>query len=439
MRILILTNLYPPLHAGTHDVRCQTVADALTTRSHVVQVLTSNHGIRTEQKDEEIRRQLLLNGEYGHRAVSRFSDLRSIELHNHRLLWEALEEFRPNLVYVWGMRGLNKSLIFALNRARVPTVYDVGDFWISRQLSRDPWLRWWNGDDVSPLCKAARWMLGLSLIRKKIDVLTPTGLNPAAAGVNKMLRDGERMRRLPPLFMLQFRWRRMYFCSEALKEETLDAGYDVENAPVFYPGIQTQRFGSEVKPPDARVEKLLIVGSMDETSGAMSVLEALRLCRERGRNIKLSIYGKGETDYMARLKSFVVRHQLPVDFLTVSDPHRDLPKVYRSHDLLIYPVETDVPYAITPLEAMAAGLPVIVSDIKSVLELVEHRENGLVFHRGNVEELAAGIQVMSDDGKLRSRLAGNAQAMVFKQFDESMVFDRIEEFLETSLETWSDL
>ena len=118
MKILVLTNLYPPHHAGTYDLRCQSVTELLRLRGHSLLVLTSNHGLNTEQRDEEIHRRLLINGAYGHPLVARLRELQKLEERNHLVFSEAIAEFQPDLIYVWSLRGLSKGLIFALRHSR---------------------------------------------------------------------------------------------------------------------------------------------------------------------------------------------------------------------------------------------------------------------------------------------------------------------------------
>src|SRR3989442_2279816 len=138
VKILVLTNLYPPHHAGTYDLRCQSVAELLRLRGHSLLVLTSNHGLNTEQRDEEIHRRLLLNGAYGHPLVAGLRALQKLEERNHRVLSEAIAECEPDLVYVWSLCGLSKSLIFALRHTRLPTYYDIADLWLTHEISSDP-------------------------------------------------------------------------------------------------------------------------------------------------------------------------------------------------------------------------------------------------------------------------------------------------------------
>jgi hypothetical protein len=61
MKILVLTNLYPPHHAGTFDLRCESVVNNLKLRGHQVRVLTSTHGMNMQQQGGEVERRLTLN------------------------------------------------------------------------------------------------------------------------------------------------------------------------------------------------------------------------------------------------------------------------------------------------------------------------------------------------------------------------------------------
>ena len=62
------------------------------------------------------------------------------------------------------------------------------------------------------------------------------------------------------------------------------------------------------------------------------------------------------------------------------------------------------------LEAMAAGLPVVVSDASpGPLEVVRHEDNGLVVEVENVQALTAAMRVLAEDARCRHRLGESAQ------------------------------
>ena len=143
----------------------------------------------------------------------------------------------------------------------------------------------------------------------------------------------------------------------------------------------------------------------------------------------MSIYGRGDSKYVAKLRSFVVANELPVDFLSVSNQNTDLPDVYRRHDVLLHTPEWAEPFPFTPLEAMACGLPVIGARSGGMEELLRHGENALTFPAGDAQELAARIQELQISPALRCQMAEAAQAEVLARFNDTTVIDQIEEFL----------
>ena len=65
-----------------------------------------------------------------------------------------------------------------------------------------------------------------------------------------------------------------------------------------------------------------------------------------------------------------------------------------------------------PLEAMAMGKPVIVSDLPPLVEMVNDRETGLVCQADNVDSLQTAIAQLYHDSQLRKKLATTAQDWV---------------------------
>ncbi len=130
-------------------------------------------------------------------------------------------------------------------------------------------------------------------------------------------------------------------------------------------------------------------------------------------------------------------HHLPVEFLPVSNLVRDLPSVYRRHDALLHTTEWNEPFAQTPLEAMACGLPVIGADIGGIREVFRDHQNCLTYPPGDPENLAACMQELQSQPALRCQIADNAQQEVLSKYNETAVTDRIENYLQSSLEAWA--
>jgi glycosyltransferase involved in cell wall biosynthesis len=427
VKILVVTNLYPPHHAGTFDLRCESVVNNLKLRGHQVRVLTSTHGMHMPQQGGEVERRLLLNGVFDHELVTGYNDLKKLETQNHAVLREAIATAAPEIVQIFSLFGLSKSFIFSLRHCGVPTVYDVADNWMTLEVRNDPWLRWWN----HPSANISRKALELAGKRNGIDDLAPT----------RLMKGYDRMPELyvenpQPNSLNAFRFERIYFASPWLKEAAENAGFQVAHADVIYPGIATQDYVTEVKPTSSGIEKLLIVSSLHKRSGITTALKAIEELRKTGMRVNLSIYGRGDSNHMAELRSLIALKQLPVEFLNISNLVRDLPAIYRRHDALLYTTEEPEPFSFTVLEAMAAGLPVVGTALGGTRELLRHGENAFTFTPGDAYELAQRIQELQLSRALRLQIAETAQAEVLSQFNETAVTDRIEAFLETSLQTW---
>jgi glycosyltransferase involved in cell wall biosynthesis len=288
-------------------------------------------------------------------------------------------------------------------------------------------LRWWN----HPATNFARKTLELAGQRNGIDDLAPTRLMKGYDRMPELYTD-----KPLPNSLNAFRFERIYFASPWLKESAEQAGFQVAHAEVIYPGISTQNIVGEVKPQSAPVEKFLVVSSLHKRSGVLTAVKAIQQLFKNKVRASLSIYGKGDSSYVAELRSLIALQQLPVEFLNVSNLVRDLPAVYRRHDALLYTSEEPEPFSFTVLEAMAAGLPVIGTAIGGTRELLRHGENAFTYAPGESYELAQRIQEVQLSRALRGQMAETAQTEVLSQFNETAVTNRIEAFLETSLQTW---
>lgn len=74
-------------------------------------------------------------------------------------------------------------------------------------------------------------------------------------------------------------------------------------------------------------------------------------------------------------------------------------------------------FPISVLEAMAAGLPVVASDVGGVSEQVEHGVTGLLVPRGDAVALASALQGLIDDPELRRRMGEAGHARAARLFD----------------------
>ena len=414
MRILVLTNLYPPHYLGGYEVICYTVVNELRARGHDVSILTSNHGVVGPETydafERGVERSLRIHGFYGHPWLG-IHRLYQLEAHNNRILRNALARHAPELVYVWNMGGLSKSMLFTLREENVPTVFYLSDHWIARGLRTDVWLRWWNSNAATLRQRLLRQMWTRLGLRQRCHAIAPTSA------------------------VEQLKFRRIYFCSRALRELTVRAGFAVDHGAIIYCPVDMRLYWGEPHWGAEPLRRLLYVGRLSADKGVMTALRALAFLRGKFSGW-LDIYGQGETAYIAQLKRFADENQLPVTFASAT--MAEMPVVYRSHDALLFTSEWDEPFALTPLEAMGCGLPVIGTATGGSAEFFRDGENALTYPAGNAHELAKRIQQLAENRALRQRIAVTGHCEARQRFDVPVIVSQIEEYLRETPATWSE-
>ncbi len=410
MKILFLTNLYPPYSIGGYELICESVSHAMQAQGHETFVLTSDHKVLElgSLKERNVRRSLRVHGFFGHPWLG-IGKLCGLELHNNSELRKAVEHFQPDVIHVFNLGGISKSLTHTLDRLDIPTVYFVSDHWITKSLDGDVWLDWWNRPASSKMQGLARDIFARAGLREKWDADAPT--QPAA----------------------DVKFRRIYFCSEFLRKKAIAYGRDVSHSAVIHNSVDTQKFHGKPAPLGSTFERLLFVGRLTPEKGIKTVLNAVNLLRDRFPGT-LTICGRGEKFYERELHRFVQTNNLPVKFVHATAA--EMPAIYRQHDALIFASEWEEPFALTPLEAMACGLPVISTTTGGSAELFQHGKNALTFKAGSEIELAQQIVALHRIPELRDRVARAGYAEVRELYSEQTVMERVEGYLQETVDSW---
>ena len=169
---------------------------------------------------------------------------------------------------------------------------------------------------------------------------------------------------------------------------------------------------------------LLFVGEY-ERKGLSISLETLSKLKSRGfKSLKLLVVGDGDTQGF-RAKSVELGIASQVVFL---EPKKDIERYYRAADLFLLPTLYE-PFGLVILEAMASGLPCIVSHTAGAAELIDHGKNGLLInHPTDSEEIANLVAIACGNSDLRKELGIKARLTA-----EGQTWDRVAERYEQLL------
>jgi glycosyltransferase involved in cell wall biosynthesis len=101
---------------------------------------------------------------------------------------------------------------------------------------------------------------------------------------------------------------------------------------------------------------------------------------------------------------------------------------YKAMDIFLLPSRSEG-FSLALLEAGAAGLPVIASNIPGNNEFIRHEQNGLMFNIDEPESLKNYILMLADDRDLAAKLAQQAQSDVMNKYLVSHYADNLENYL----------
>lgn len=409
MRVLFLSNYYPPVANGGYEQLCQETAIAFVRRGHDVSVLTSRSSDGIESVEDEgvqVRRQLYREVDGGVLAtVARlWWDRDARARRNCDQVKSILASFHPDVVLIWGMWNIPRSVpaeVEAVMPGRV--VYYLCDYWPSLPSA---YLQQVQGPSTRPLSR-----------------------------VPKELAARLAMRRLGADRGAILRFEHPLCVSQAVRDLLVSRGVPVENARVIPNGIRVDDFASVMTTRTERVGRglrLLYAGRLSSEKGVDTAIQAMSEVadRESEPGVSLDIVGGGRDGYVRELKTLVghlgvgehVHFREPV-------PRTEMPVLLAAYDALLFTSTWPEPSARTVMEAMAAGLVVVGTTTGATGEILVNMETGLTFAAGDSADLAAQIQRLRENPDWRGHLTTNAWSRVAEKYSFKRMADDLEQYL----------
>lgn len=402
MKILIVSNLFPPFYVGGFEIRCEQVSRALAARGHEVSVLTSHHGAKGSKVEDNgitVHRILDLYQPFANKGsketlpfkldrLSRWMTTRR----NYRTALKLLRTERPDLVFAWSQSRLSLGAAWAAHDLYIPLAWTFGDANIA-QYRPAPFRK-----NVS---KLRAYLFDMFIAPHT----TWQGLNFAY----------------------------IHCVSEFTKARLISGGLPAKDARVIYRGIPLQKFPP--KEPLGELHspaRILYVGQVQRSKGVHTVIEAAqRLNADSAAPVvAVTIVGEGNNNYKEELRKLAESGTTPVEFLGKVG-HDEIANFYRAHDLFVFPstASSREGFGATALEAMASGLPVLGTSQGGMAELFVDEENALIFPAEQPDVLAEKLNRLIHDDVLRVSIARHARDRIEVEFNLDRYIDDIERFV----------
>ncbi len=175
-------------------------------------------------------------------------------------------------------------------------------------------------------------------------------------------------------------------------------------------GIDVTSFGSSKcklkSNVDERSKKILWIGRFSREKGVRYLIEATCILKKQySEDLKLILVGHGADENI--LKNLVNQLNLKQNVVfTGKVQNCDVAFYMKDSDVFVLPSLTEG-FPNVLLEALAAGLPVVATNVCGVPEIIIDRENGLLVQPKDSQEIADRIREILEDKELRNKISRN--------------------------------
>ena len=160
----------------------------------------------------------------------------------------------------------------------------------------------------------------------------------------------------------------------ALRALTAKNGFSFPDSQIIYCGIDYDRFYTPVHARNqTKPLQMVFAGRLHPDKGIETACKAAMRCP--ANSVQFDIYGDGDAEYVAHLHA--TYGDCPHIHFRGKVAGHELAEIYPRYDVLIFPSEWEEPFALTPLEAAAAGIAIIGTTTGGSGEFLCHEKTAL--------------------------------------------------------------
>lgn len=178
---------------------------------------------------------------------------------------------------------------------------------------------------------------------------------------------------------------------------------------IFSSGIELKNV-TEIAKRNNSPFTFICVARLVFEKGIINLLEAARICKNKGHDYKILLVGPLEEN-SNRLNNDILNQY--IDVVDILGHRMDVMDLLLASDAFILPTFREG-FARVLLEAAAVRLPIIATDVTGVREFVRHQKEGLLVEVKNSDALANAMIRLATNENLAERLAENAHKYVEK-------------------------
>lgn len=198
------------------------------------------------------------------------------------------------------------------------------------------------------------------------------------------------------------------------------------------PGQKIMVSPNVIDPPPEPAEKLgdyaVYIGRLSQEKGLVTLLNAWGQLS----GIPLQVVGDGPL--MSELVEKMETENINNIAFLGRKPHEEALSILKNARLLIFPSEWLETFGLGIIEAFACGVPVIASRQKTIEEIIQHGENGLLFEPGDTSDLARTVRECWDKPDLLTAMGTKARNSFETKYSWQQKYDSLMEIYERAIQ-----
>lgn len=377
MKLAYITHQYFPRHIGGTEMLTRSLVRRAIAAGHEVVVLTcvesDAHGRELLSSNQfEFEGAQVVEVEFNLSLMDRPLRAEYDNAYMAEILTNLLGKHAPDVVHISHALRWSASALSVCDQLHIPTVVTLSDFWFlcPRATLIDFKDRICSGPDRLLKCVSCV----TELHRQPITVPNVIAIEQRPKAMEQLLAKATRVIAL----------------SNFQKELFIKNGFDGSRIEVLQHGLEIDGMAASISDEATNTKTIGFIGSLVKPKGLHVLIEALR--RIPDADLQLRIYGpiNGEDKYTSVLLE-QSKKDSRIQFLGAADPS-ELGKIISQFDALAVPAIWFENEPLVVKSALYLGIPMLISDIGSLPEMIENGRTGALVKPGCVKSWADAIE-----------------------------------------------
>lgn len=198
-----------------------------------------------------------------------------------------------------------------------------------------------------------------------------------------------------------------------------ELGVDSNRVAIVANGTPLLNADADTLPKSTDNVRVIFSGRISEQKGVPELLTAADLIYEKHKNFELVLMGDSRDESL-----LMEARSRPYCTLTGWLKHDEVVRQLHSADIFTLPSHDEgLPMAM--IEAMSLAMPVVVTTVGAIQDVVENGQEGFLIRPGNVNELKVALETLIRDDEFRSEMGQRAQLRWRNELEAGQMAKRI--------------